>query len=30
MPSKGFVFMEDPYTSDKVSLCGAYRFIVYN
>merc|ERR1711874_389489 len=24
------VYMEDPYTSDKVSLCGAYRFIVYN
>merc|ERR1719219_1970844 len=30
LPSKGFVFMKDPYTYDKVSLCGAYRFIVYN
>ena len=29
IPSKRRVFMEHPYTSDKVSICGAYRFIVY-
>merc|ERR1712183_112139 len=30
IPSKRRVFMEHPYTSDKVSICGVYRFIVYN
>merc|ERR1711874_296554 len=29
IPSKGRVFMEHPYTTDKVSICGAFRFIVY-
>merc|ERR1712183_1198002 len=30
IPSKRRVFMEHPYTSNKVSICGVYRFIVYN
>ena len=30
IPSKGRVFMVDPYYTDRVSVCGAFRFIVYN
>ena len=29
IPSKRRVFMDHPYLSDKVSICGVYRFIVY-